>query len=138
MFLAALDHLFEKRAASWRRVLRDARSGESPVELLIEHESRNVGRGGLYRIVFAGLHEARDPDVRQALRDLYRRYHRLIADELRKGSGRPEAEADDAAWALIGLVTVLNVQRELDLVPAAVRQRLFRRMAHLVVDGRGG
>jgi len=138
MFLAAIEHVFERSLSAWTLALagRDARS--SPLAALIEYESRHHGEHGLYRIVFAGLSECDDPQIRTSLRGMYQRFHRFVEGQVDSARAQPAArrssaatapDADQAAWALIGLGTVTSIVNELGLLGARARGELFRAVA---------
>jgi AcrR family transcriptional regulator len=129
MFLAALDQVFAESEAVWARLSTEAKPGESTAERLLSHEAEHHGEHRLYRIVFAGLSETDDPVIREALGSLYGRFQRLIQTQVerhRKGRKR-SAELDPAltAWAIVGLGTVANIARELELLRARDRGRLL-------------
>lgn len=118
MFLAALQQVVAESEAIWERVAAAA-PGADTARALLAYESVHHGEHRLYRIVFAGLSETDDPQVRDALADLFTRFHARIEREL----GDPLA-----AWALIGLGTIANIGRELELLGGRDRARLFERI----------
>ncbi|HZL99142.1 MAG TPA: TetR/AcrR family transcriptional regulator, partial [Planctomycetota bacterium] len=119
MFLAAIEHVFERSLSAWTVQLARRPAGQDALAALIEYEAGHHGEHGLYRIVFAGLGECDDPDVRAALRGMYSRFHRFVVGQIDgrpAGRGRRDARALDAAeaaWALVGLGTVTSIVREL-------------------------
>jgi AcrR family transcriptional regulator len=129
MFLAALDQVFTESEAAWDRVTREPGLGESTAERLLAHEAEHHGEHRLYRIVFAGLSETDDPVIREALAALYARFKRLIQSQLEgHRKGRKRAASLDpalAAWAIVGLGTVANIGRELDVLKPRERSRLL-------------
>jgi len=129
MFLAALDQVFAESETVWERVARETRRGESSAQRLLAHEAEHHGEHRLYRIVFAGLSETDDPLIREALAGLYGRFKRLIQAQLElHRKGRKRAAGVDpalAAWAIVGLGTVANIGRELELLKARERARLL-------------
>ena len=139
MFVAAVDFLFRRRMAQWEAALAGAGPEESRAARLIDLAGRNLGEQGLYRVIFSAMTETGDPDIRQALQRLYRRYHGRVAAEVARhrarAGGRTTAGADDTAWALIALVTFMNFALDLDLMSARERQRLFGSMAFALLDG---
>jgi hypothetical protein len=62
---------------------------------------------------------ADDPDIRKAITGMYRRFHariRKLIETNREGRKSPAGlSADATAWAMIGLATVSNIIRELEL-----------------------
>jgi len=132
MFLAAIDQVFERSLSAWTMELAGRAAAADPLSALIAYESRHHGEHGLYRIVFAGLGECDDPQVRAALRRMYLRFHRFVVGQVEAGgsrSGRAALEPDQAAWGLIGLGTVTNIVHELGLLGARARQELFQSVA---------
>ncbi|MFI5358209.1 MAG: TetR/AcrR family transcriptional regulator [Opitutales bacterium] len=133
MFLAAIDHVYASSLAAWTALL--AQNGpKDPAGRLLEYESIHHGEFGLYRIVFVALSETDDPDIREALRAMYRRFHEFIRARLPR---RRRPSAVNTAWAVIGLGTVSNILRELGLVPEARRRRLFIEIGRLFLRGSG-
>ena len=140
MFLAAIEYVFAAAAETWQQLLeRDGRS-RTPAERLLAYESQHHGEFGLYRIVFAGLSETDDPEIRKTLRRMYGRFHEFIRDQLRahrRAKCLRPADEDLAAWAVVGLGTVANIGRELGLVDAKRRRRLIASIGRLLIEGGG-
>jgi hypothetical protein len=129
MFLAALDQVFAETETLWEHLAADRRRGESIAERLLAHEAQHHGEHRLYRIIFAGLSETDDPLVRKALAALYGRFQRLIqghVEQHRRGRKRAsDLTPALAAWAIVGLGTVANIGRELELQTASERAKLL-------------
>lgn len=139
IFIAALDYLFQRRMDKWKTEIDKAPSDASTVIRLVELTSNDLGENGLYRMIFAALNETEDVDVKQALQRLYRRYHERLESELvkyRKLSGiSTTADCGDTAWALISLVSFMNIALHLELMDGRERKRLFSAMAFKLVNG---
>jgi AcrR family transcriptional regulator len=139
MFVAAIEFLFWRRMDKWKSALGETAQKESRVSRLIEVTAKDLGEGGLYRIIFAALSETDDPDVKQTLQRLYRRYHKRVEMEISRHREqrdvRDVAKDDDTAWALIGLVAFMNIALDLELMSARKRQQLFTTMAALLLNG---
>lgn len=163
MFIAAIDHVYEVAAVAWERVSQASGEG-STAERLLDYESKHLGEYGYIRIVFAGLMEADDPDIRRALANLYRRYQAFVAHQVRthrnersmlgdphaasladlaKGSSsKPDAikvahgadDADLSSWALVGLGIIGSIARELNLLDERERQRLVTEAGRRLLD----
>lgn len=137
MYLAALDHLYERTVAVWREQLAAAGAG-SAAEQLLAYEGLHYGEHGLYRIVFTGLSEIDDRDVRRALARMYRRFHEFVAECI-AGHRRRHRDADGdpgrLAWAVIGMATIAGIGRELGLLRAAEQRALFARVGRSLLDG---
>src|SRR5260221_9946990 len=101
MFLAAIEHVYEGSVKTWKRLLAGNRKGEAGRRLL-EYEAVHHGEYGLYRIVFAALGEADDPEIRAALKKMYRQFHEFIRGRLFGGHKARQGE-ENRAWAMIGL-----------------------------------
>src|SRR5262245_59532483 len=63
MFIAVIDYVYESSRVAWEQLLA-ASDERSAAERLLEYEATHHGETGLYRIVFAGLSEADDPQVK--------------------------------------------------------------------------
>lgn len=138
MFIAAIGHVYQTSASIWRRLLKESGDGRAPAERLLAYESEHHGEFGYYRIIFAGLSETDDPAIRAALADMYRRYQRFVRREIaayRRRRGAAEPDAGLSAWAVVGLGTVASIARELGLIRDASRQRLFKDVGRLVLEG---
>ena len=129
MFLAALDRVFAESEGVWEHLAGAGGRGGSTAERLLAYEAEHHGENRLYRIVFAGLSETDDPVIRDALGGLYVRFQRLI-QSLIEGHRRGRKRAADldpmlAAWAIVGLGTVANIGRELEVLKGRDRGRLL-------------
>lgn len=139
MFLAAIDYVFDLSEQTWMRLLEQDADGESGARKLLAYESLHHGQFGHYRIIFTGLGEIDDPDIRDALRRMFSRFHRFLHAQIvahRRQGGRPDAPSGElAAWAAIGLGTVANIARELGLFNDEQRQRLIATIGRELLDG---
>ena len=138
MFLASIDDLFQTRAGRWAEILADGPTSAQSAEALVAYEAKHQGEFGFYRVVFTALVEADDPDIRQAIIRMYRRFHELIQgllDTNREGEEKSSGLSPDAtAWALIGLATVSNIIRELELLRPRQREDMFVATAKYLVN----
>ncbi len=106
----------------------------------MKHEAKHHGESGLHRIILAGLSQTDEPEIRDALRAMYGRFHRFIRAQIvahRHGAGNaalPEATA--SAWAIVGLGTLANISRELGLLTDRGRKRLMDTTGRLLLDGK--
>lgn len=134
MFLAAIDHVAEVSRQAWDRVR--ARGGEGSVaQRLLEYEARHQGEFGNFRIVFTGLSETDDPDIRKSLRQMYLGFQAVIQAEIeihREASG---GDAALSAWAVIGLATTVNIGRQLRCLSKAERSDLLGEIGGRLIDG---
>jgi AcrR family transcriptional regulator len=139
MFLAAISHVFDISMKIWAEKTSTA-GAASPAEQVLAYETEHHGELGLYRILFAGLNEFDDPEIREALRTSYRSFQSWIEERIVEHRRRaPSAdiypvEADDAAWAAVALGTIINIGRDLDLLNSEDRARLLDRVGRLLLD----
>jgi AcrR family transcriptional regulator len=136
MFIAALGHVYDASTMVWEELLAAA-DGRSAAERLLAYEATHHGEFGLYRLVFAGLSEVDDPDVRQALSRMYQRYHEFVVRRLLEHRADSKAGAPElSAWALIGMGTISSIGRELGLLPPTQRRRLWEAIGPLLLGKR--
>lgn len=137
MFLAAIDYLFDWRRKRTRAVLERVPEGEDPLPALIDEAAGNLAKDGLHRIIHAALGEIGDFEIMSALRELYRHNYDLILDLLDESTASqgapPPATEKDAAWALIGLVTMMDLAAELKLLGPRQQKQVFARTARALV-----
>lgn len=125
MFIAAIEYVYDASRTAWEELLA-ATDEHSAAQRLLAHEATHHGEWGLYRLVFAGLSEVDDAQVREALSRMYRRYHEFIVRRLAEHRGTASGTpAELAAWALIGMGTISSIGRELGLFSAEERKRLW-------------
>lgn len=138
MFLASIDHVFRRSAEVWGELLRE-HPEPTAAEAILRHEAEHHGEMGLYRILFAGLGETDDAEIRDRLRQTYLAFQRFVRDQIaehrkrRGGATAPDPEL--AAWALLGLGTVTSIGRELDLLAPKKRKRLLEEAGRLLLEG---
>lgn len=128
MFIAAIGYVYELSDAIWKRQLAEKDADMTGAEKLLDYEAGHHGEFGHYRIVFAGLSETDDPDIRAALADMYQHYQRFVREQVAghqsKRQKKSPPEAALIAWALIGMGTVASIGRELGLLNDRQRRRL--------------
>ena len=139
MFLDAVEYVFTATMSAWDGVTKDKALGDTVAERILRNQADYQGRLRLYRIVFAGLTED-DPEIKNALRDVYRRLHTFISQQIeehrvryRRRRGGPAPEL--TAWAMIGLASVVDMQRELEILPVADRKRIMKEVGMALLDG---
>lgn len=140
MFLAAIDHVYERSLTIWDGLLDAGEGKGTGAERILAHEATHHGEFGLYRVLFAGLDEVDDDEVKARLRATYRRFHRYIRDRIvehRAARGiRGGLDADAAAWAVLGLGTISNIGREVGLLTGAARRTLLRDIGQTLLEAR--
>jgi AcrR family transcriptional regulator len=138
MFLDAVEHVYGATMRAWDVVVEDRALGNTVAERILRNQADYHGRLRLYRILFAGLSED-DPEIKSALRDVYRRFHQFIAKviaEHRKHYRRKSnLSATLAGWAMIGLGAVIDMQRELEILPVAERKALMKEVGQAMLNG---
>lgn len=142
MFSAAIDFLFERRMGEVADVLKGRRSGKGVEDRLIDHFAGHMKAGGLYRLVFAALAEADNPGVRAAMERMYRNFQGFVEGHVRARRGRKPGRgappAQDTAWAIMGLATMLNILTHLNMTTSGERRRVFSRVVRYLLGGPRG
>ena len=138
MFLDAIEYVYQVTIETWEKVLSDDKDRTTAAERILEYQAKNHGQMKLYRIIYAGLSETDDADVRSALRRLYKRFNQYIVRLLEEH--RPEKSVDlpdteTVAWAIIGLGAIVDLQRELGITSMEKRRRLLKEMGQIMLDG---
>ena len=93
----------------------------------------------MHRITFAGLNEADDPEVREALKRMYRKFHRFIIGQVkahRETAGSADhPDATLTAWSVIALGMMTNITHELGLLNSKAQGKLFQEVGRLLLEG---
>ena len=137
MFIAAIDHIYERSVDVWEKLLSGNAHTHS-AQALLEYEAEHLGEFGHARIIFAGLSETDDPEIRSALARMYQRYQKFVESQLLQHGrlhGTPQNEPALAAWAFVGLGTVISIARELRLLSQKERSRLMLHVGQLLLHG---
>ena len=141
MFLASIDHVFDRSMAIWTQLLEASAGKTTGAERILDHEAVHHGEFGLYRVLFTGLDEIEDDEVREHLRRTYRRFHHFVRDRIaehRTARGiRGGLSPESAAWAILGLGTIASIGRELGLVTTVGRRELLARVGRTLLDPTG-
>ena len=139
MFIAAIQYVYELSAETWRQMSADPDNAQSVAERVLSYEAAHHGEFGHYRIVFAGLTEADDPDIRAALADMYKRYQRFIREQIAEHRANDDhgdlPDESLTGWAIIGLGTLVNISRALDLLNERQRRRILGEMGRFLLSG---
>ncbi len=116
MFLDAIGYVVDSSLQAWSNSIQQD-SSMTAAEQLIATQAQRRGEGQLHRLVFSGLGEADDPQIRTALLRLYQRFHGVLThyvEQHRQQRGIQSPLSDEAtAWALIGLGSVFDIQHDL-------------------------
>jgi AcrR family transcriptional regulator len=136
MFIDAVQQVYDNTMKAWSQ-LSAADESTSMAERVLAHQAINQGRMGFYRIVFAGLQETDDAEIKAALRNLYRKFHESIVEMIlqhhaasfpdmpREEQKETKCRAELAAWAMIGLGAIADIDRCVKLTSAKKRQHLM-------------
>ena len=139
MFLAAVAHVFQSRESSWNDLVQVTGSAQEAVETLVRFESEHLGESAFYRVVFSGLAQADDPDIRKAVARMYRQFHRRICELIENSRSEAESEnvldVETMAWSIMGVATVTVIAQELSLLSSAGRKSLFRDASGFLLAG---
>ena len=137
MFLAVIDYLVRWRANRIRSVMENVPEDEDHLEYLIEDVSSTLGEHGLQRVLYAALGELGDPDIRNALQEMYRQNYAVVLELVGESDAAtgppPPALEKDAVWAIMGLVTMMDLSSELELLGPRQRKQIFGRMARALL-----
>lgn len=142
MFIAAIEYVYEFSERTWLRLLEQAPPDADGALQLLRFEAQHHGEFGHYRILFAGLSESDDADIRAALRNMLVRFQRFLQSQivahrrLQRDAGRLDAAL--VAWAMIGVGTVANIGRELELFEESDRARLIGAVGRELLNGGRG
>jgi AcrR family transcriptional regulator len=107
LYLAALEHVWEKTRGAWERTLEEATDACAAVEAIGKgHVSVRSPKLQLAELWVQALSEAsEDPDLRRHLRRHMREVHDFVADLIRRGQAQgaiaKERDADSEAWIML-------------------------------------
>lgn len=135
MFLAAIDYVYKAAETSWESALSVSDSDESRARQILKFEAEQELGIGRRRIVFAGLSETDDPEIRDALAGMYEQFHSFISAQIRAHDPGHDVEAELLAWAFIGLSTMSTIGKDLGLIGPVRRKELVRRVGELLLSG---
>ena len=139
MFLEAIDYVYRVTTEAWKEVLESpGGDNRTKAERILEFQSQDHGKMRLYRIVFAGLMEADDKEIRLALRSLYKRFATFLSEMVQehrefRGHSSSELDVEFSTWAIIGIGTIVDIQRELGLLNKSGREVFMRRAAGMIL-----
>lgn len=142
MFVAAIEYVYQLSADTWQRILSEGKGRAGAALRLLQYEAEHYGESGLHPIIFAGLSETDEPEIREALKKMYGRFHRFIRRQIAAHRGdegrRSSPDAELCAWAIVGLGNVANISRELGLLTDRRRKGLFADVGGLLLEGQNG
>ena len=139
MFVAAIDFIFDTTIQTWTGLLTQD-SQNTPAERILAWDAEHRGEAGFYKITFAALSETDDPDVSQALGNMYQRFSEFVSTSIGehrqlKGISNVRPDPDKAAWALLGIATIADITRTTGLLDQQQRHELLQHIGQLLLAG---
>jgi len=139
MFILSIDFVYNQSAEIWKSLLEANTEHKSTAQRILEYEAAHHGEFGFYRIVFAGLSETDDKKIHAALKKMYNRFFRFIQAQIavhqeNNAKVKSPGGSDLSAWAVIGLGTVANISRELNLISDRKRKQLINSIGGSLLD----
>ena len=129
MFLDASQYVFDTVTTEWSGTIDNDLAATS-AEQLIEWQSQHRGDSRLHRILFSGLSEVDDPEIRKALRSLYSQFHKVLVDYVSAHRQQRSIKSSlgdmETAWAMMGLGSIFDIQHELGQGTMAQRREVLR------------
>lgn len=139
MFVASIEYVFDRSQQTWEELLAKGVDQRHAARELLRYEAQHLGEHGLYRILFAGLGETDDPEIKAALANTFARFVAFIRTQVAAHRGKSPraggASVDRAVWAILGLGTIANISRGLGLLDGKQRARLLAEMGDLILEG---
>ena len=138
MFLDCIEHIYEVTMTLWNGLEPEQSDGRSRAEMILQYQAKDHGLLRYYRLVFAALMED-DPDIRKSLRQLYRRFQSFLAEatqEHRESRGiSVDLDCSASAWAIMGIAAMVDIQRELRILPAGDREEFLINASMQLLEG---
>lgn len=136
MFIDAVEFVYDSNVRIWTEVLATLPDDANPIEFLIDYESRHIGEFGNFRIVFAGLGNSDDPDLKAAVRNLYHKFHKFLVGLFSKyvKTKKGDMSVDSLAWGFIGLGTVINIANDTGLLGPRNRKAVFAEVGRALLQ----
>jgi AcrR family transcriptional regulator len=132
MFIAVIDYILHYTIQFWDDIPR--LQNETRIEAILRRQSKDHGVMRFYRIVYSGLLQD-STHIRSAIRRLYSAVHLYLQqaiEEHRTENQKAECQfdADAAAWGMMGLAAMVDIQRELRIKSQDGREILLRDTSH--------
>ena len=129
MFIASVQYLTDNILDIWEGQAAKASQGSKPLEVLFDYESTHFAELGHYLIIFSGLNEVDDPDIKQALQEMYNRIHRYLVGVIQNFYGDNEQVGSDlaelVAWRLMGVGTMVTIGKHLGILEDEMREKML-------------
>ena len=133
MYLAAIEYVYDNAVRIWRE-RAGQELGQRAFAKVLAYESDHLGEFGHYRILFAGLSETDDTEIREGLARVYRSFHRFLRDRIEESESDGDGvDAALAAWTFIGLGTVFTLGKELEIMGTRTRKRLMGEIGEMLL-----
>lgn len=128
MFVAVVRYIQACTIQFWEDISRQ--KNETKAEAILRMQSRDHGVMGYYRVVYSGLLQE-STSIRRAIREMYHGIHQYIAQvveahRLERGQLDFRFDADVAAWGMMGLGAMVDIQRELQIKSQKSRAAMLR------------
>ena len=136
MFTEAIDYLRRSTETIWADQGKRPGKG-STAERVLKEESEHLGEFQNYRLIFTGLAEIDDKAIRESLKTMYEKWHKTIRGlvENHRGSKKGHPSPSVAAWAVMGLGTIMTIGSELGLLSGADRRALLEDVGKMFLGG---
>ena len=137
MFIAAIDYVRQFSEAKWSKQ-GNVRGKRSVAERILQQEAAQIGEFRNYRLIFTGLSELDDKAIRESLRAMYGIWHKTICGyvEAHRGARKGHPPPPVAAWALMGLGTIVTIGSELGLLSEPDRRALLEDGGKMFLGGK--
>jgi AcrR family transcriptional regulator len=129
MFLDSLDFIAENLLRVWKDQLSNAAKEKTAIESLLSYESKHFAELNNYLIIFTGLTEADDPDIKESLQRMYFRIHSSLVEYItlyKVQTGHATGLSTPIlAWALMGIGTMVTITKHLGMLAESERGQLL-------------
>lgn len=128
MFVAVINFIHTYTIEFWEDIT--PQNDETKMEAVLRLQSKDHGVMRYYRIVYSGLLQD-SKEIRKAIRRMYQGIHSYIkqaveAHRVERGTTDSQFNADVAAWGMMGLGAMVDIQRELRIKSQDSRETLLR------------
>ena len=137
MFVDSIDYITDNLLKIWQTQIESISEADKALGTLLNYESKHFGELGNYIIIFSGLNDADDPDIKAALGRMYFRIHSFLVERITKY--RTAVGIDNGpdvstlVWSLIGLGTMITITKHLGLLSDGDREKLMAQMGRYML-----
>jgi AcrR family transcriptional regulator len=129
MFLDSLDFIAENLLTVWKKQLSTTAEKKTGLEVLLSYESEHFAELNSYHIIFSGLTEASDPDIKASLQRMYFRIHTFLVEYITRykiETEQPQGlDTTILAWALMSIGTMATITKHLGILTEQQRGQLL-------------